>query len=234
MISTKLFPQHTAANALNGSIIGSISFMAGSTRPCGQHEEAMQGNAVIAERLRNRDPQIMDYLILQYQHRLLRYLVYLTGDRALSEDLFQETWMRVLVRGGQFRGNSQFVTWLFSIARNLVFDLKRRRSFTTSFDEVIETRSEQSLQLPTQDRTPFDLCASLEDGRLIDEMLSALTPQQRQMLMLRFQEELSLKEIASLTGVPLSTVKARLYRGLTVLRSHMTAAMRPITTQKTA
>lgn len=66
-------------------------------------------NAWIAERLRARDPQILDQLILQYQHRLMRYLLYLTGNRELAEDLFQETWMRVLQRGSQFRGNSQFI-----------------------------------------------------------------------------------------------------------------------------
>src|SRR5437764_12520893 len=58
----------------------------------------------IARGLRRRDPDLLDRLIEQYQHRLLRYLVSLTADRAIAEDLFQETWMRVLERGHQYHG----------------------------------------------------------------------------------------------------------------------------------
>jgi len=55
--------------------------------------------SAIARGLRRRDPDLLDRLIEQYQHRLLRYLVYLSGNRDLAEDLFQETWIRVLERG---------------------------------------------------------------------------------------------------------------------------------------
>lgn len=179
-------------------------------------------NTVIAERLKAQDSQIFDQLILQYQQRLMRYLLHLIGNRELAEDLFQETWMRVLMRGSQFRGNSQFVTWLFTIARNLVFDVRRKGSATRSFEEISETGDERSFRRTTRERTPFDHCATLESGRIIAQALSALTPRQREVFILRFQEELPLQEIATVTGVPLSTVKARLYRGLAVLKSHMT------------
>jgi RNA polymerase sigma-70 factor (ECF subfamily) len=179
-------------------------------------------NAVIAERLKAHDPQILDELIRLYQHRLMRYLLHLTGNRELAEDLFQETWMRVLVRGSQFQGKSQFVTWLFTIARNLVFDLRRKGSLTRSFEEITETGDERSFRRTTREQTPFDRCAKLESGRLITQALSALTPRQREVFVLRFQEALPLQEIATVTGMPLSTVKARLYRGLVVLKSHIT------------
>lgn len=181
-------------------------------------------NAEIAARLKARDPQILDELILQYQHRLMRYLAHLTGNRELAEDLFQETWMRVLVRGPQFRGNSQFVTWLFTIARNLVFDMKRRGSPTKSFEEMTEMGDERLLHRATREQTPFDHYAALESERLITQSFSALTPQQREVFVLRFRAELPLQEIAAVTGIPLSTVKARLYRGLAVLKSHVTHA----------
>jgi RNA polymerase sigma-70 factor (ECF subfamily) len=57
--------------------------------------------SAIARGLRRRDPDLLDHLIEQYQHRLLRYLIYLSGNRELAEDLFQETWIRVLERGHQ-------------------------------------------------------------------------------------------------------------------------------------
>lgn len=173
-----------------------------------------QENETIAARLRLRDPLVIDELIVQYQHRLMRYLLHLTGNRELAEDLFQETWMRVLVRGPQFRGNCQFVTWLFTIARNLVCDWKRKGPLTKSFDEINDTGDERSFQRITREETPFDHCAVREGERLISESLGALTPQQREVFVLRFQEEMPLQEIAAVAGVPLSTVKARLYRGL--------------------
>ncbi|MBV8194027.1 MAG: RNA polymerase subunit sigma-70, partial [Candidatus Dormibacteraeota bacterium] len=59
-------------------------------------EQSRAENAQIAQALRRHDPEVLDRLIVQYQHRLLRYLLFLTGNRDVAEDLFQETWMRVL------------------------------------------------------------------------------------------------------------------------------------------
>src|SRR6266849_137440 len=85
-------------------------------------------NAEIARGLRRRDADLLDRLIEVYQHRLLRYLVYLTGNRERADDLFQETWMRVLERGNQYNGKSRFDTWLFAIARHLVIDASRKKT----------------------------------------------------------------------------------------------------------
>jgi RNA polymerase sigma-70 factor (ECF subfamily) len=73
----------------------------------------------LALALRNRDPEVLGVLIGRFQYRLFRYLVYLTGNRENAEDLFQETWLRLLERGHHYDGRSKFDTWLFSIARNL-------------------------------------------------------------------------------------------------------------------
>src|SRR5208283_2573184 len=86
-----------------------------------------QESTEIARGLRRRDPDLLDRLIEQYQHRLLRYLVHLTGRRELAEDLFQETWIRVLERGHQFNAKYTFSTWLFAVARNLTIDHMRRK-----------------------------------------------------------------------------------------------------------
>src|ERR1700691_6344909 len=70
---------------------------------------AMESEAsAIARGLRRRDPELLDRLIEQYQHRLLRYLIYLTSNRELAEDMFQETWIRVLERGHQYDPKYEF------------------------------------------------------------------------------------------------------------------------------
>src|SRR5579862_9129118 len=120
-------------------------------------EQSRAENTLIAEGLRRHDPELLDRLIVQYQHRLLRYLLFLTGNRDLAEDLFQETWMRVLVRGSQYNGAARFDTWLFTIARNLLIDLRRKRTMA-SLEEMCEVDGEdRAYEIPSEEPTPLDL-----------------------------------------------------------------------------
>ena len=181
--------------------------------------------ARIAKGLRRRDPDTLDQLIETYQHRLLRYLVYLTGNREFAEDLFQETWMRVLERGNQYNGKSRFDTWLFAIARHLVIDASRKKTCVSL--EALTNPAEESNVVPMEfassEPTPFDQTHMREESVRVDSALAHLDAVQREVVMLRFQEEMSLDEIAEVTGAPLSTVKSRLYRGLEALRPRLEA-----------
>lgn len=183
-------------------------------------------NARVARGLKRHGPEMIDELIVQYQYRLLRYLLYLTGDREASEDLFQETWMRVLVRGAQFNGNSRFDTWLFTIARNLVVDMRRKRTMCSLEGMCESGEDDRAFEIPAGDRSPFDICEARENGRRVAEAMLTLEPLNREVLVLRFYEEMSLEEIATVTRTPLSTVKSRLYRGLAALKPHIVASER--------
>jgi RNA polymerase sigma-70 factor, ECF subfamily len=188
-------------------------------------EHARQENALVAEGLKRQDPAILDELIVRYQHRLLRYLLYLTSNREAAEDLFQETWMRVLVRGAQFNGHSRFDTWLFTIARNLVIDQKRKRTMVHLEDLCDPEEDERQLDVASNDPTPFESCSNQEDREHIAAAMLQLDALHREVLVLRFHEELSLDEIAKVTSAPLSTVKSRLYRGLAALKTKMTVQL---------
>jgi RNA polymerase sigma-70 factor (ECF subfamily) len=184
-------------------------------------EQARQESLAVAEGLKLQKAGLLDQLIVRYQHRLMRYLLFLTGNRETSEDLFQEVWMRVLVRGGQFNGKARFETWLFTIARNLVIDLRRKRTMN-SLDELVEGATDDdramSFEVAADEPTPFDRVANLEDRERIAAALMAVDTLHREVLVLRFHEELSLEEIAKVTRAPLSTVKSRLYRGLAMMK----------------
>ena len=186
-------------------------------------EQAQQENAAIAHGLKRQDTQLLDHLIEQYQHRLLRYLLFLTGKREVAEDLFQETWMRVLLRGGQYNGKARFDTWLFTIARNLVIDLSRKRT-TLSLDEMTEPHEdERPFEVVSHAASPLEHLQSGETASHVSAALLRLEPNYREVLVLRFHEELSLEEIATVTRAPLSTVKSRLYRGMAALKPHIEA-----------
>ena len=109
------------------SVAASIRPLFGQGSATIADEQVRQESLAVSAGLRRQDAGLLDELIVRYQHRLLRYLLYLTGNRELSEDLFQEVWMRVLVRGAQFNGQARFDTWLFTIARNLVPERPGRR-----------------------------------------------------------------------------------------------------------
>lgn len=184
-------------------------------------EQAQRANALIAAGLRRHDPDLMEQLIELYQHRLFRYLLFLTGNRDLSQDLFQETWLRVLERGSQYNGRARFDTWMFTIARNLMIDHTRRRVMV-SLDETSDPDGRQEVERPMEIAadapSPFDHFQSQEQAARVGQALLGLHPLYREVLVLRFHEEMSLEEISQVSSAPLSTVKSRLYRGMAALK----------------
>lgn len=185
------------------------------------NDQLHKENLAISAGLKRQSAGLLDELIVRYQHRLLRYLLYLTGNREQAEDLFQEVWMRVLVRGSQYNGQARFETWLFTIARNLLIDQRRKRTMS-SLDELFETGGDDdrpmAFEIADGEPTPFDQFVNLEDRERIAAALLELDTLHREVLVLRFHEELSLDEIAKVTKAPLSTVKSRLYRGLAMIK----------------
>ena len=182
---------------------------------------AMESEAsAIARGLRQRDPDLLDRLIEQYQHRLLRYLFFLAGNRELAEDLFQETWIRVLERGHQYDGKHEFSTWLYTVARNLTIDYLRKKS-SVSLDGLMEDKEYGSLEPADTRPLAWEIVAQREQAERISAALITIPAEYRETLVLRFQEGLALGEIAAITGAQLGTVKSRLYRGLNLLMSRV-------------
>jgi len=197
-----------------------------------EQEAVRQENLAIAAGLKHQEAGLLDELIVRYQHRLLRYLLFLTSSRELAEDLFQEVWIRVMMRGSQFNGKSRFDTWLFTIARNLVIDYRRKRTLA-SLDELVDGTTEDdrpmAFEIADEQPSPFDRLATGEDRERVSGALLKLDTAYREVLVLRFHEDMSLQEIADVTRAPLSTVKSRLYRGLAALKPTLeTAAARPL------
>ena len=190
-------------------------------------ELVRQESLAIAQGLKRKEAGLLDELIVRFQHRLMRYLLYLTGNREMAEDLFQEVWMRVMLRGEQYNGRARFETWLFTIARNLVIDQRRKRTMS-SLDELVEGANDDdramTFEIASSDPTPFDHFLHLEDREQIASALLGLDTLHREVLVLRFHEELSLEEISKVTRAHLSTVKSRLYRGMVMLKPRIEQA----------
>lgn len=206
------------------STVAAIRSLFAPGAACAAEEQVNQENLAVAEGLKRQDAGLLDQLIVRYQHRLLRYLLFLTGNREMAEDVFQEVWMRVLTRGGQFNGKARFETWLFTIARNMVIDLRRKRTMS-SLDEMFEVGGDDdrpmAFEVADNEPGPFDRMSNVEDREQIASALLELDTLYREVLVLRFHEDLSLEEIAKVTQAPLSTVKSRLYRGMASIRPRL-------------
>jgi RNA polymerase sigma-70 factor (ECF subfamily) len=174
--------------------------------------------AKIARGLRERDMELLADLVERSQRRLVRYLLYLTGRRDYAEDLAQETWIRVLQRGSQYNGRQRFDPWLFAIARNLAIDYLRKKRIAGQSASFPDDPDEIPL-VSSSGPSPFEAAARSEDAIRLAAQLQILSPLYREALLLRFQEDLSLAEIAQVLGAPVTTVTSRIYRGLAALRS---------------
>lgn len=181
---------------------------------------ALSGISDSIARLRKGDPDALTAAILQYQHRLFRYLLRLVQDAAAADDLFQQTWLLVLEKIGRYDARRSFEPWLFSVAHNLAIDFLRRRP-----GETLD--SEDDSGLPAAGRfavpgpDPLDRLLDFERSAILAACLGELPAIHREVLTLRFEEGMKLEEIAEVSGVPLSTVKSRLQRALEGLRDRV-------------
>ena len=178
---------------------------------------------VIARGLRRRDPDLLNCLIERYQHRLLRYLVYLSGDSELAKDLSQETLIRVLERGHQYNGKHEFNIWLYTVARNLTLDQLRKKR-PMSLNALMDKEDGSPFEPVDIAPLAWEVVAQHEQANRIRTALLGIPIQYREAVVLRFQEELALEELATVIGVPLGTVKSRLSRGLSMLVEQLKGA----------
>jgi len=171
--------------------------------------------------LRRGDLDALTALIARYQNRLYRYLLRLVREPAEAEDLFQQCWLRVAEKIHSYDPSRSFDSWLFTVARNLALD-HLRRVHPQSLDEPALRGSDSESfadRLPSREILPLDRILESERSGKLAAALSDLPATYREVVSLRFEEEMKLEEIAEVLGAPLSTVKTRLRRSLAQLRS---------------
>jgi RNA polymerase sigma-70 factor (ECF subfamily) len=181
-------------------------------------------NQEIVHGLRTRNPEVLTGLVRVYGDPLSRYLTVLTGNHATAEDISQETWMHVLERGDQYNGLYRFQAWLYAIGHNLAVDHFRQA-------KPLSLEAMASAKLPfgpsgADYASPLEqVCFEEQRGRLRDQ-IRRLPRRHREVLLLRLNGGLSLAEIATVTKTPLSTVKRRLYDGISLLHKQLSPATR--------
>jgi RNA polymerase sigma-70 factor (ECF subfamily) len=170
--------------------------------------------------LRRGDPDALATLMARYQNRIYRYLLRLVRQPADADDLFQQTWLRVAEKIRSFDTSRDFDAWLFTVARNLAFDhLRRMRPQSLDAPASDDVPEDTMLsRMATGDPGPFEQLLATERAQHLAAALENLPVTYREVLSLRFEEEMKLEEIAAVLSAPLSTVKSRLRRSLEQLR----------------
>lgn len=151
----------------------------------------------------------VEALFRDHAQQLFGFLAYRTGDRTLAEDVLADTFERVLRARRRFdpRKASE-KTWIYSIALNRLRDLQRQSAVEHRARSAIEA----DLRQPDRFEDHIALRSQLQAG------LTSLSPEEREVLALRFGADLTVPEVARILGEPLSRIEGRLYRGLRKLR----------------
>jgi RNA polymerase sigma factor (sigma-70 family) len=149
-------------------------------------------------------------LFERYHVALFRYLLQLSRNRALSEDLVQEVFFRVLKYAGSYDPSLAFRVWLYRMARNVYFDSLRSQHPVPTSAERLEIRSSEPM--------PEELFARKQDAMFLQEALAKLPEDKRELLVLSRFHDLRYQEIALILKCEVGTVKVRVYRALKELR----------------
>lgn len=157
--------------------------------------------------------------VLYARHRgpLFRFLLRQLHDHAQAEELYQDVWQRVITARLRYRPEAKFSTWLYQIAHNRLTDHWRAQAHRPSAGEDAAARAERE----PDPHTPERQLSAFEERRRLQRALEDLPEDQREAVLLRLEQELSLEEIGRITGVGRETVKSRLRYALDKLRQRL-------------
>jgi RNA polymerase sigma factor (sigma-70 family) len=156
------------------------------------------------------DPAQLATLFERYHVGLFRYLLSLTRNRALSEELVQEVFFRVLKYARSYNPNLPFPVWLYGMARNARFDSLHKRRAEVTVSEMEDIQSSAPM--------PEEEIVRKQNVRFLQEALQQLPEEKREVLILSRFHDMRYEEIARILKCEIGTVKVRVYRALKELR----------------
>lgn len=152
-------------------------------------------------------------LVCRYERPVYNLIVRMVGNPALAEDLAQETFLRMFRGLKSYDPGQKFSNWLFRIAHNLTIDhLRIRRLDTVPLDEDPSGRPADERVVSGPEDDPVRALERADLASAIERALAGLRPEYRQLVVLRYMEDLSYEDIVDVTGLPLGTVKSFLHR----------------------
>lgn len=187
----------------------------------------MRTDEELVARSKTGDTESFNQLVKRWERPIYALAYRTLGREEDARDVTQETFLRAFRALSGFKGDAKFSSWLYRIALNLCRDWmrKERRAPLVSVPEGVEVEELAAERGPVE--SVEDLAARSEMGREVAKAMAYLPPEQRQAIILKEYHGLTFQEIADLMHCPLSTVKTRVYQGLSTLRKQLGAQMTP-------
>ncbi len=166
--------------------------------------------------------ECLEVLIDKYKNRVFSYIMMVVKDRELAEDIFQDTFIKVIrsLDSGSYKDDGRFCPWVMRIAHNLIIDFYRRDKHlpTVSGDD-----EEKAIfkTIGIFDESAEDKCLAKQSHADLKQMIANLPPEQCAIVKYRYVYDMSFKEIADLTGVSINTALGRMRYALINLRKMM-------------
>ena len=158
-------------------------------------------------------------LVRRYQRPIAAYVYRMVGDYDVALDLTQEVFIKVYASLSRYRSEFKFSTWIYKIAHNAAIDHLRRHATREAVANSEDSRAEGTVESrrlsPEQESERSERCSEIE------EVVQLLPAPYRELILLRHAQDLSYEEIAEVTGLPLGTVKNRLFRARETMREHL-------------
>lgn len=175
------------------------------------------GDEVLMQAWVDGRPQAFEQLYARHRSGLYRFLLRRLHEPPLADELFQDVWQRVIAAREGWSPDPSFKAWLYRIAHNRLADHWRALQHRPPAPGDADLRVAQVVD-PS---TPEHELSEFEQRRQLQLALDALPEEQREAMLLRLEHELSLEEIASITGVGRETVKSRLRYAMDKLRTRL-------------
>lgn len=175
------------------------------------------------------DPEALPELVRRYEPRLLAFIRRIIGDAVEAEDIFQDTFVRLMKAADRYEPRAAFSTWIFTIARNLCIDrLKKKGGLKTiPLDYVKEPApgGNQSIRRGGNPGggapSPLDAADTAEQVMLLRAAIEKLPETKREALVLRVQQGMPYAEIAQITGAPVGTIKYRVHEAIRLVAEEL-------------
>ena len=159
-----------------------------------------------------------DELVRRYQRPIAAYVYRMVGDYDASLDLTQEVFIKVYNSLGRYRSEFKFSTWIYKIAHNAAIDHLRRHAVREHALTGSVDGEQREVAIESRRLTPEQESERKERRSEIESVVQLLPPSYRELIVLRHSQDLSYDEIAEVTGLPLGTVKNRLFRAREAMR----------------
>lgn len=156
--------------------------------------------------------RVFDLLLARNQAKLYSYIMFIVRDRTIADDIFQDTFVKVItkLRQGAYKTNGKFSAWITRIAHNIIIDMFRDQKI----GKIIESTPDNDLSNLTGNEladanieTRFVKEQNMREAKLLMESLPAI---QREIVYMRFYQQMSFKEIAETTGISINTALGRM------------------------